>query len=204
MLDYARCHSALPECACRAGRSSFAVHFIPSTSRGVDIIQRHPYLPAHVCEPPNKATLKNRAPCWRGGGSMPYANNRTGQHHAATSDKPKSVVGRNRLMWRSNCGRLFLYFRNGCPPLAVVEPDRQYPSLFRIRFPDGHISDLLNLARAKDAAALIAVRSLNSLALGASVARLPFRGTPTRVGHRYGRAKSSHSPRSGFLAERRQ
>lgn len=34
----------------------------------------------------------------------------------------------------------------------VVRPDEKYPSMFRIHWPDQPLSDMVNLARAKDAA----------------------------------------------------
>jgi hypothetical protein len=40
--------------------------------------------------------------------------------------------------------------------LATVEPDAQHAGMWRIRMPDGWVSDLRNLAWAKDAA----IRSL--------------------------------------------
>jgi hypothetical protein len=37
-------------------------------------------------------------------------------------------------------------------PPGVV-PDERYPGMYRVRLPDGSLSDMVNLARAKDAAA---------------------------------------------------
>jgi hypothetical protein len=39
-----------------------------------------------------------------------------------------------------------------------VVPDERWPKTWRIRWPDGRISDMVNLSRAKDAAAIIAER----------------------------------------------
>jgi hypothetical protein len=36
---------------------------------------------------------------------------------------------------------------------ATIEPDLNYPHLYRVRWPDGTLSDLVNLTRAKDAIA---------------------------------------------------
>ena len=53
-----------------------------------------------------------------------------------------------RLYW---CGR---------GPLVEVVPDAEWPGMWRIRTRDGRFSDIANLARAKDAATLVA-RSKN-------------------------------------------
>jgi hypothetical protein len=42
-----------------------------------------------------------------------------------------------------------------------VVPDATYPGMWRIRHPDGQLSDMANLIRAKDAAAAVAMRALN-------------------------------------------
>jgi hypothetical protein len=42
--------------------------------------------------------------------------------------------------------------------LATVIPDQTYPGMWRIQWPDGTVSDMVNLARAKDAAVVIASR----------------------------------------------
>jgi hypothetical protein len=45
--------------------------------------------------------------------------------------------------------------------LATVEPDAQLPRIYRVRFPDGHTTDIVNLSRAKDAAVSLALTGLN-------------------------------------------
>jgi hypothetical protein len=47
--------------------------------------------------------------------------------------------------------------------LATIEPDAQ-TDLYRVRMPDGHVTDLLNLSRAKDAATTLALAALNARA----------------------------------------
>lgn len=44
-----------------------------------------------------------------------------------------------------------LYFGNRLSGYAVV-PDERYPNMWRVRRPDGSLSDMVNLTRAKDAA----------------------------------------------------
>ena len=41
----------------------------------------------------------------------------------------------------------------------VVAPDAKYPNMWRIHWPDRNPSDIVNLSRAKDAAALWACRT---------------------------------------------
>jgi hypothetical protein len=66
------------------------------------------------------------------------------------------MFDRNDLRWdchslRLNSGRL----------MAAVEPDHEWPGLWRVRLPDGRLSDMVNLTRAKDAALLLALAVLN-------------------------------------------
>ena len=53
---------------------------------------------------------------------------------------------------------LALHYGTSKTPLAWVIPDAKYPSMWRIKWPDGHLSDMVNLSRAKDAAVAIAER----------------------------------------------
>jgi hypothetical protein len=78
------------------------------------------------------------------------------------NQKPKTIVGRDRLKWHNANGRLSLYYGNDRDPLLAVEPDSKYPGMYRIRFPEGGLSDMVNLTRAKDAAITLALQSLNS------------------------------------------
>jgi hypothetical protein len=45
-----------------------------------------------------------------------------------------------------------LYYGRSKTPLAWVKPDERYPSMWRIHWPDGEVSDMVNLTRARDAA----------------------------------------------------
>ena len=45
--------------------------------------------------------------------------------------------------------------------LALVESHTVWPGLWRVRMPDGHFSDMVNLTRAKDAALSLALVVLN-------------------------------------------
>jgi len=85
------------------------------------------------------------------------------------SQKPKVIVGRDRLKWHhaGDDERLCLYHGDGPNPLVTIEPDSKYSGMYRIRFPDGGLSDMANLTRAKDAATALALRELNSGGFGA-------------------------------------
>jgi hypothetical protein len=45
--------------------------------------------------------------------------------------------------------------------LATIEPDQEWPAMWRVRMPDGHVSDMANRTRAKDAAQALALAGLN-------------------------------------------
>jgi len=48
-----------------------------------------------------------------------------------------------------------LHYGSAERPLATVVPDEQWPGMWRIAWPDGHLSDMVNLSRAKDAAEVL-------------------------------------------------
>jgi hypothetical protein len=48
--------------------------------------------------------------------------------------------------------------------LATIVSDQEWVGMWRVRMPDGHVSDMVNLTRAKDAARLLALASLNACA----------------------------------------
>ena len=66
--------------------------------------------------------------------------------------------------------------------LAVVEPDAKYPGMYRVRTKDGHLTDMVNLSRAKDAARSLAIASLNRDA-GLESRRGHVGAQPTRSFH---------------------
>jgi hypothetical protein len=45
--------------------------------------------------------------------------------------------------------------------LASIEPDQIWPGMWRVRLPDGYLTDMVNLSRAEDAAASLALSVLN-------------------------------------------
>jgi hypothetical protein len=125
------------------------------------------------------------------------AYTKTASAYCATpaSEKSKIIVGRDRLNWHHTDGRLFLFHGNNPNPLLSVEPDSKYTGMYRVRFPDGGFSDMVNLARAKDAACF-ALRSLNSspqetLAQGSQAqAQIAPSGLPVDCLHGVGREAS--------------
>jgi hypothetical protein len=46
--------------------------------------------------------------------------------------------------------------------LVSIEPDVQWPAMWRARYPDGRVTDMVNRTRAKDAARSIALGMLNA------------------------------------------
>ena len=48
-----------------------------------------------------------------------------------------------------------LHYGKSTKVLAEVIPDNEYAGMWRIRWPDGQLSDMVNLSRAKDAAMVL-------------------------------------------------
>ena len=63
---------------------------------------------------------------------------------------------RSNMHWEG--GRL--KFRRQLSGYSIV-PDQKYPTMWRVRRPDGTLSDMVNRTRAKDAAMLMLGRDLN-------------------------------------------
>jgi hypothetical protein len=68
------------------------------------------------------------------------------------------MCSRRDLVWDDR--QLRLYSIRG-RVLAAIEPDREWSGMWRVRMPDGHPTDMLNLSRAKDAAASLVLAELN-------------------------------------------
>ena len=64
-------------------------------------------------------------------------------------------INSQRLTW---VGDELVYGRR---TLLRIVRDRVYPEMWRVRFPDGSLTDMVNRTRAKDAALSIAHRLLN-------------------------------------------
>jgi hypothetical protein len=59
------------------------------------------------------------------------------------------------LKWHGND------LRRGHRVLASIEPDADWRGMWRVRTPDGELTDIVNLTRAKDAARLLALGALD-------------------------------------------
>jgi hypothetical protein len=55
-----------------------------------------------------------------------------------------------------------LHYGKSAKVLAEVIPDNEYAGMWRIRWPDGQLSDMVNLSRAKDAACVLAMRNIDN------------------------------------------
>ena len=65
---------------------------------------------------------------------------------------------RLRFCWRATGEGLALHLGRGTQRLALVIADGRYPGMYRVRMPDGSLSDMVNLTRAKDAGLALARR----------------------------------------------
>jgi hypothetical protein len=72
------------------------------------------------------------------------------QHRQSDSYRQKDLRWDGRKL-RLNSGRL----------LATVEPDAKWSEMYRVRLPDGQLTDMVNLTRAKDAAVHLVLADLN-------------------------------------------
>jgi hypothetical protein len=69
----------------------------------------------------------------------------------------------NDPMW----GRRTLRRRTVGQIMATIVPDSAWPGMWRVRMPDDRLSDMVNLARAKDAAQALALLKSKAAATGA-------------------------------------
>ncbi len=87
------------------------------------------------------------------------AKKKSGVNGSANSDsEPAASVGEPAGQVRPASKTYRLLYGRARRPLATVVPDTQWPDMWRIVLPDGQLSDMVNLTRAKDAAAAIAER----------------------------------------------
>jgi hypothetical protein len=73
----------------------------------------------------------------------------------------RTLIGSDRLVWRTDNDGLSLHHGQSRKVLAEVVSDQTSPGMFRVKFQDGRISDMANQTWVKDAAIAIALRSLN-------------------------------------------
>jgi hypothetical protein len=65
------------------------------------------------------------------------------------------MFGHRDLQWRGNALHL------GQRKLAEVIPDAKWAGMWRVRLPGGHLTDMVNISRARDAARSLALADLN-------------------------------------------
>jgi hypothetical protein len=58
-------------------------------------------------------------------------------------------------------------------PVVTVVTDQTYPSMWRVQYPDGSLSDMVNRTRARDAALTIALAVLNGVVGGVAAPPRP-------------------------------
>jgi len=78
---------------------------------------------------------------------------------------------RTDLRWNGRA----LHLGHHTKPLLTVVPDDRWSGIYRIRFRDRHLSDMVNLTRAKDAAEGIALSDINPKGSIRAVERPPVR-----------------------------
>jgi len=103
---------------------------------------------------------------------------------APSSKKRKAIVRRDQLTWRHTTERrLLLCHGRSRKPLVTVEPDSKYTGMYRIQFPEGGLSDMVNLTRAKAAAVAFALQALNCEAQESSAMAIPggLQNVPTSL-----------------------
>jgi hypothetical protein len=87
--------------------------------------------------------------------------------------------------------------------VASVASDSKYPQMWRVRLPNGHLTDMVNLTRAKDAARSLALKTLIMGRVGASPMRsfgeAADHGAVTNPGPRMVSVLSSTNGCIGFL-----
>jgi hypothetical protein len=89
--------------------------------------------------------------------------------------KRGTIVGRDRLVWRG----LNLQHGQSREVLVRVIPDGHWRGMYRVQFAHGHVGDMANLSRAKDAALAAGLRHLNSEVQGTALEGRPFANSPT-------------------------
>jgi len=65
-------------------------------------------------------------------------------------------ISAHQMTWRGN----ELFWQGSRHPVLCIEQDSTYSTMWRIRKPDGTLTNMVNRTRAKDAALLIARRYL--------------------------------------------
>src|SRR5262245_20960112 len=108
----------------------------------------------------------------RGKASSPEGSGRASTCTCIACSTGRAVSASDVCEWLDVCAKwashqlqqrltmLALYYGRSHEPLVHIAPDGVYPNMWRIHWPDGRISDMVNLTRAKDAARLICQRDM--------------------------------------------
>jgi hypothetical protein len=92
---------------------------------------------------------------------MDAKNDGTGQRAnaepAPEDDRLRSAI-KSRNNPPTNSAQVALFYGTARAPLARIVSDDTYPTMFRIHWPDGRVSDMANRTRCKDAATAICER----------------------------------------------
>jgi hypothetical protein len=98
---------------------------------------------------------------------------------------------RRHLVWEGP--RLRLHSNRG-RVLATIEPDPDWPKMYRVRLPDGHVSDMANISWAKDAAASLALAVLRRAASHGEGPPVHFPGPAAMVARSRVTTALAHDP----------
>jgi hypothetical protein len=71
------------------------------------------------------------------------------------------MIGPGSLSFRPIADGIAVCVGGRTKPIVVVVADQMHPDMFRVRHPNGGLSEMVNLARAKDAALTLAAAILN-------------------------------------------
>jgi hypothetical protein len=123
-------------------------------------------------------------------GAYRHSNTKTLRNQHGT------IIGRDRLIWRTTNYGLSLHHGSRRLPLVGTERDGDWAGMYRIRLPDGRLSDMVNLTQAKDAALSFALKALNS-----GTQEWPSGASPVREHWSEVSADRIPSAPDGFLAE---
>jgi hypothetical protein len=94
----------------------------------------------------------------------------------------RTIIGRDKLTWRQSGRGLALLYRGS--PITFVVPDVRHAGMWRMKRPDGRVSDMVNLSRASDAAVALALFHVNHSQEG--------KETPRRVPYMRANEKREH------------
>jgi hypothetical protein len=99
------------------------------------------------------------------------------------------MIESTELLWRGRGNAFTLHTGHSKKPILNVEPDATYSGMWRVHWPDGAISDMTNLSRAKDAATRFAETAERRKRIPAEVHRSPVVRSNEQTDLRYGQRR---------------